>query len=273
MRFALVNDTRSGASPGLIGSCPGCAQPMIAKCGTQKVWHWAHRGERNCDPWWEPETPWHRSWKDQFPSGWQEVIQRDETGEKHIADVRTELGLVIEFQHSYIPAKEMAAREAFHQNMVWVVDGARLKRDHPRFLQGQSSYRSTFLRDVFITYSPEGCFPSAWLNCSMPVFFDFERVGTSNKVSGTNRDRLWCLLPGRADGQAIVTSVSQCGFIRAARERAHIIPSRAIVEMIAARLRHDRAVAEQYTPHWFYAYPLRQKQSSRPFRRRRRSRY
>ncbi|WP_287396166.1 competence protein CoiA family protein [Mesorhizobium sp.] len=159
MRFALVDNLRCEASPGLIGCCSGCSKPTIAKCGTQKVWHWAHRGKRNCDPWWEPETPWHRSWKDQFPSGWQEVIRRDEAGEKHIADVSTENGLVIEFQHSHLPSKERAAREAFHRSMVWVVDGTRLKRDHPRFLQGQRLCRPTSLKGLFITCSPEECFP------------------------------------------------------------------------------------------------------------------
>ena len=106
MRFALVNDVRCEASPGLIGYCPGCSQPVIAKCGTQKVWHWAHRGTRSCDPWWEPETPWHRAWKDQFPARWQEVIRHSEAGEKHIADVSTERGLVVEFQHSHLQMQE-----------------------------------------------------------------------------------------------------------------------------------------------------------------------
>ncbi|RUV66122.1 competence protein, partial [Mesorhizobium sp. M5C.F.Cr.IN.023.01.1.1] len=78
MRYALVNDERREAEPGVAGTCPGCGQPMIAKCGDQRIHHWAHRGMRTCDPWWEPETPWHRSWKAQFPPHWQEVVQQDE---------------------------------------------------------------------------------------------------------------------------------------------------------------------------------------------------
>jgi competence CoiA-like predicted nuclease len=137
MRFALVNDERREASPGLAGYCQGCSQEMVAKCGTQRVWHWAHRGNRNCEPWWEPETPWHRGWKDQFPSERQEIIRHDEKGEKHIADVMTENDLVIEFQHSPLPLQEKGAREGFYRNMVWVVDGTRLKGDHPRFVKGR----------------------------------------------------------------------------------------------------------------------------------------
>ena len=68
-----------------------------SKCGKVKVNHWAHKGNRNCDTWWEPETEWHRSWKNNFASEWQEIILADEiTGEKHIADVRMPDGFVIE---------------------------------------------------------------------------------------------------------------------------------------------------------------------------------
>ena len=35
--------------------------------------------------------------------------------------------LVIEFQHSHMDAQERTSREKFYKNMVWVVDGTRLK--------------------------------------------------------------------------------------------------------------------------------------------------
>ena len=101
MRFAMVDGERSLPVPKLQGICPGCGASLIARCGTRRVWHWSHKGERSCDLWWEPETEWHRRWKDHFPIEWQEVIQYDTiTGEKHIADVRTAQELVLEFQHS-----------------------------------------------------------------------------------------------------------------------------------------------------------------------------
>src|SRR5262245_29888544 len=102
MRFALVNGQRQEAQPGLSGQCPGCESPVRARCGVHRVWHWAHKGNRNCDPWWEPETEWHRNWKNQFPVSWQEFPQRAPDGELHRADVKTEAGCVIEFQHSPI---------------------------------------------------------------------------------------------------------------------------------------------------------------------------
>lgn len=123
MRFARVNDILQEAAPGAHGLCPGCLQPVLAKCGTQKVHHWAHKGTKACDSWWEPETEWHRAWKNNFPAEWQEIFLPDErTGEKHIADVRTSQGLVIEFQHSHIQPRERTSREKFYRNMVWVVD-------------------------------------------------------------------------------------------------------------------------------------------------------
>jgi hypothetical protein len=59
-----------------------------------------------------------RGWKERFPAHWQEVVRFDGTGEKHVADIRTEHGLVLEFQHSHLAAAEIAAREDFHGNLV-----------------------------------------------------------------------------------------------------------------------------------------------------------
>src|SRR5262245_8008532 len=106
MKFAVVEGERREAQPGLAGECPFCRDAMIAKCGEVRVWHWAHWGTRTCDRWWEPETEWHRAWKNHFPVGWQEKIHTSEDGEKHFADVKTESGLVIEFQNSHLHRDE-----------------------------------------------------------------------------------------------------------------------------------------------------------------------
>ena len=121
MQYALVGDERREGEPGLAGVCPVCGSPVLPRCGEVRVRHWAHRGRRDCDTWWEPETVWHRRWKNRFPKDWQEVIGYDDTGEQHRADVKTENDLVIEFQHSHLDPKERAARETFYGDMVWVV--------------------------------------------------------------------------------------------------------------------------------------------------------
>jgi hypothetical protein len=125
MRFALSNEEeRIEATPGALGVCPGCNAEMLARCGTKKVWHWAHKGQRHCDPWWENETEWHRGWKNRFPTNWQEVPARDETGELHIADIKTPHGLVIEFQPG-----EVAKRTNFYDQVIWIVDANRRATD------------------------------------------------------------------------------------------------------------------------------------------------
>jgi competence protein CoiA len=134
VRFAVVEGERREAQPGQLAKCPHCGGAVIAKCGDHRVWHWAHQGSHTCDPWWESETEWHRAWKDHFPKSWQE-IRRSKDGEMHIADVMTEGGMVIEFQHSYLRREEREARESFYQKMVWVVNGRRLKLDRARFFK------------------------------------------------------------------------------------------------------------------------------------------
>ena len=104
----MVDNLRSEPAPGLKGDCPLCSAPMLAKCGERVLWHWAHRGRRHCDSWWESETPWHRTWKARFPEANREVVQFDDrSGEKHVADVKTDAGVLLEFQNSPMAATEL----------------------------------------------------------------------------------------------------------------------------------------------------------------------
>ncbi|MBL8552263.1 MAG: hypothetical protein JNJ73_19900 [Hyphomonadaceae bacterium] len=217
MLWADIENVRSAPMPGLRGSCPVCARTVIAKCGTQRVHHWAHIGERMCDRWWEAEMQWHRTWKLRFPEAWHECILHDAKGEKHIADVRTPDGVVIEFQHSYLRAEERAARELFYRDMIWVVDGARLQRDLPRFIEGAREFRSVG-KGVFQHPFPDEVFPKLWLGCAAPVLFDFG-MPANREAAAIVRGCLWCLLPQTA-GQAIVVQISREAFLRNAHEKA-----------------------------------------------------
>src|SRR5262245_61579053 len=140
MKFALVNGQRQEAQPNLSGECRACGNPMVARCGKVRVWHWAHKGTFLCDPWWEweHEGEWHRAWKAEFPDAWQEVIHPVDNGTKHIADIETEHGWVIELQHSPISPEERRSRDAFYRQLVWVVDGTRRKRDAGQFARAWS---------------------------------------------------------------------------------------------------------------------------------------
>jgi len=193
MKFALLNGQRQEAHPNLRGKCPACDQAMVAKCGKVKMWHWAHKGRRTCDPWWENETEWHRAWKGRFPESWQEVIHQADNGEKHIADVRTDQGWVIEFQHSHIQPEERRSRDAFYRKLVWVVDGARRKRDSAQFLNAVNT--GTLIGSLIrIPFSDECGILREWVGSHAPVFFDF----------GGEQD-LWWILKGTPDGSAYVT--------------------------------------------------------------------
>ncbi len=213
MKFALVNQEKVEAAKGLVGICPNCGSELIAKCGEIKINHWAHKRSRNCDPWWENETEWHRAWKSNFPPKWQEIIKTDElSGEKHIADVCTSHGLVVEFQHSYIKPEERRSREAFYKNMVWVVNGTRLKRDFPRFLKEKESFFE-IQKGIYQVNFPEECFPVSWLNSSVPVIFDF--LGNNTIIRGKEdiKNNLYCIFPVELGSRVVIAEISRRAFI------------------------------------------------------------
>lgn len=144
MRFAY-DDNGTRIKPSFSGQkakCPLCKGILIGKCGKIYVRHWQHHHDRDCDPWQEHETEWHRKWKAKFPEDWQEVIIENE-GEKHIADIKTPDGFVIEFQNSSISTSTIRIREDFYEGMIWVVNAISFK-DNFKIRSVVSSY----LRDI-----------------------------------------------------------------------------------------------------------------------------
>lgn len=204
MKFALVDDVRRVPEPGLFGKCPIFGHPMIAKCGDIRTHHWAHQGSPTCDPWWENETDWHRAWKDQFPADWQERVHHAEDGERHIADVKTRDGWVLEFQHSHITPEESRSREAFYQSLIWVVDGVRRKRDVAQFARAWARGESPNpLSNKRRLASPEGALLRDWAGSRAHVFFDFG-----------DGQALWWIFPASDDARAYVQQVSRAQFVR-----------------------------------------------------------
>ena len=129
MQYAIVENRRTEPFVGGRGECPTCGAELIAKCGPRVLHHWAHKGRRNCDPWWENETDWHREWKGYFPECCREIQHRADDGEIHRSDIKTPTGIYIEVQHSGMSDAERAAREAFYGNLLWVVDGRSFRRN------------------------------------------------------------------------------------------------------------------------------------------------
>jgi len=248
MEFALVNGSRAEAQPGLQGTCAFCQSDTFARCGTERIWHWAHKGK--CDPWREEETAWHRAWKKHFPEEWREITHTDSTtGERHIADIKTDKEFVIEFQHSAIKSSELQSREAFYKNMVWVVDGTRLSMDYRRFCKGSNDFnsgegcvdsRSSIWNGVFSTYFPEECFPKRWLTSSVPVYVDFQ--GIAPDQPDEKRAVLWCLLPGDAGGRVVVARLGRKDFIEAALTASHLL----LAQDIRSRMEQQRAKEKEH---------------------------
>lgn len=210
MKYALINGEKSEATKGSRGFCPSCGSELVAKCGETYVNHWAHKGSRNCDPWWESETDWHRSWKDNFPKEWQEIIHIDkESGEKHIADVKTDSDWVLEFQHSNINPEERLSRDSFYPKLVWVIDGVRRQRDKPNFYrileQNSSGGAAPPLKRIFF---PDECrLIKEWHKSDAFVFFDFQDVDKENQPI------IWFLFPKTIDKEAYLCPITRVEFI------------------------------------------------------------
>jgi hypothetical protein len=208
MKYAIVNNEKVEATKGAKGDCPSCGSDLIAKCGELKVNHWSHKGNRNCDLWWENETEWHRSWKSYFPKEWQEVVHFDESGEKHIADVKTLIGWVLEFQHSFINPEERQSRDSFYHQLVWVVDGARRKTDKKQFkkMLEESVPLKTSIPIIRTDFPNECRLLKEWHNNSL-VFFDF------GGAEITEQPILWFLFPKTALSSAYLSPFSRANFI------------------------------------------------------------
>lgn len=112
------------AEPGGTARCPCCGGDVLAKCGSIKVWHWAHVSGSDCDPWSEGETEWHLSWKAEVVPEAQEVTMKP-----HRADIVGNRGVVVELQHSPISVEEIAERERFYRRMMWVFDASGFRKN------------------------------------------------------------------------------------------------------------------------------------------------
>ena len=206
MKYALHNNNRIEPSPKAKATCPCCGSEVVAKCGTQKVWHWAHKSKQMCDHWWENETQWHRDLKNCFPEEWQEVVHFAEDGEKHIADVKTPSGLVIEFQHSAIKSEEIKYRENFYKHMIWIVDGSRLITDTQKLTAILSN--SAFDLEKQFALKIEKVLPKNWITNSVTVYFD---IGDATYLIGLNPDKGFYKFQRNYFAETFVTTSEQYG--------------------------------------------------------------
>jgi len=109
---------RNKPTPNASSECPACKSVITAKCGSIKIWHWAHKSIAECDANWEPTTQWHLDWQAKVPESMREIIIG-----RHIADIKLSSGKVIEIQHSNLPVEVVQEREQFYGDMTWIFDG------------------------------------------------------------------------------------------------------------------------------------------------------
>lgn len=210
MKYAIVEGKKAEATKRAKGVCQFCASELIAKCGETKSHHWAHKSIRGCDSWWETEGEWHRSWKNEFPSEWQEIIHIASTGERHIADVKTETGWVIEFQSSYLKPEERRSRNEFYDKLIWVVDGCRRPTDVKQFnriLEEGSTRIVNKPYTIRVNFPDECRLINEWGSSDKLVFFDFY---SGNK---TGQEFLWFLYPQLPSGNVYISRIKSCAFV------------------------------------------------------------
>ena len=225
MKFALINEQRREAQPGLSGICPVCRNPVVAKCGDIRVNHWAHSAGSNCDNWWEIETGWHRNWKNKFPAAWQEVVHTSKKTGKHIADIKTDQGWVIEFQHSFVSPEEQKSREQFYRNLIWIVNGNRRDFDRKHFfrLWKDSETTDKNLNMRKISLKADCALLKDWACRHAPVLFDFsgnpcgsddEQLKLFNSKNSFNpvNENLWLLVKAENE-QAYIMPIPRKKFI------------------------------------------------------------
>jgi hypothetical protein len=140
------------------------------------VHHWAHQADSDCDPWFEPETEWHRDWKALFPKECTEVV----IGE-HRADICIPNRGVIELQNSSISPLDIEARETHYgKRMIWIING---KPFRERFFVLERYAKSQSYK-----FRWKLC-PSSWLAAQRPRYIDLgdtragELAGSTLSVS------------------------------------------------------------------------------------------
>jgi competence protein CoiA len=200
MQYALVNGQRRNPESGLRGECQFDGHPMVGRCGPIRAKHWAHLGAYSCDPWWKNKTEWHLTWQEHFPENWREISAFDENGVKHIADVKTDQGWVIEFQNSPIKLEERQSREVFYRKMVWVVNGNRRKNDTKHFIDAVNDGVRETAKIIRLRWY-KGTLLREWTRKTVPVFFDFGE-----------QSRVWWL--HHSDGPMYVVAFSRTEFIQ-----------------------------------------------------------
>jgi len=218
MQYAIVDGQRREALPGLLGTCSICDAVLRPKCGRIRVAHWAHP-PGSVDHRWEPESEWHRNWKERFPVECREVVHHASNGERHFADVKTVHGRVLEFQNSPISEQERRSREELYRPMWWIVNGQRLKLDRPQFFKLLRYERIMRASPLKFVVPVESCvLLQKWADSRVTVLFDFGETEDEGDIFRFGAPVLWASDPKRSKGTVVLRPVYRKSFVESVIE-------------------------------------------------------
>jgi len=217
MRYAILNNSRVEAKTEYREQkciCPECNAEVIPVCGNTYAHHWRHKVKTDCILEYTPMTPWHKAWQNQFDDSCREIVHFDEiTKEKHVADIKTQNGIIVELQHSAISIEERVSREKFYKNMIWIIDGRKYYEKFKKIKYKQINQYQ------FICLNPNEGFPSEWLNCSVPIYFDY--LGLDNHLN----ENFFIFELTKRNNQILITKILIKTFIQEIKNAKAIIPN------------------------------------------------
>lgn len=193
MKWADVDGAQAEATPSARGLCAGCGRRVIAKCGSQVSWHWAHEADgQTCR--YESEGEWHIEWKRWLlrkDVGGELAPERLHEGAGRRADILHDR-FCIELQHSCIGRDEVVERSADWDAagfpVVWVVDASGWERYKYR----PSRYQPSGLYAGLARTVEMPRRPAKWHDVGAAVVLNFDRTllwmrgvhGSPMKVAG-----------------------------------------------------------------------------------------
>ena len=193
MQYAMVNNEKVSATPKGVGLCPGCSGEVAARCGDIKMWHWAHRASCSCDFEREPETEWHRKWKQDMPFCDIEHYFKERRADAFYNP------LVFEFQNSPISKEDLLERTAYYHDMghriVWV-------------------FNYTNSPDSFVEDSSQGHAYYRWMHYKPSIM----ALGNASVFMDIGNNRMIHVMRWHSKGFDGLT-ISKEGFLRSAENR------------------------------------------------------
>ncbi|WNB90599.1 competence protein CoiA family protein [Bacillus sp. NEB1478] len=138
--------------------CPVCKNKVIPKCGTKKVWHFAHSQDSNCLPYHEAETEYHLLGKKKLYH-WFQSFKEEPILEKYIRGIEQRPDIYLPLQNHAVEfqcvsmKKEIFCRringyKSLNMESDWIFAKKRLKKIHNELYSIQSGDLTAAKKDL-----------------------------------------------------------------------------------------------------------------------------